>query len=164
MRKGIVLAAAALLAACTPFGVWLYEEPTVRLEEVLLDTSSGPSALPPYVILAVKNRNDFELSLRQVELVLRIDGRDVGRIELDTVVTLAPIATRPVRIMVPPADDRARSRIAGLRNGSHRYAVAGRARVDTPIGERRIGFEHEIRGGESAAVPSNGGDSLARSD
>ena len=43
----------------------------------------------------------------------------------------------------------------------HRYAIEGRARVDTPIGERRIGFEHEIRG-EAASASGSGGDSLAR--
>ena len=103
MRTGIPLVA-VLLVACTPMGVWLYEEPTVGLEDVLIDTSTGESALPPYVILAVKNRNDFELSLRHVELVLHIDGGEIGRIAVDTIVTLAPITVRPVRLMVPPLD------------------------------------------------------------
>ena len=126
-------------------GVWLYEEPTVGLEDVLIDTRASDSALPPYVVLGVRNRNDFELSLRQIEVELRIDGENIGKIEVDTVVTLAPIATRPVRIKVPPVDAAARNRIAALRAGIHRYAISGRARLDTPIGERRIGFHQEIR-------------------
>lgn len=164
MRKGIPLAALAILAACTPMGVWLYEEPTVGLEDVLIDTSAGESALPPYVILAVKNRNDFELSLRHIELVLQIDGNEIGRVAVDTIVTLEAIAVRPVRVRVPPLDAQARGRIAGLRAGVHRYAVAGRARLETPIGERRIGFKHEIRGEAEAAAasPGGGGDSLAK--
>jgi len=140
--------AVTLLAACTPFGVWLYEEPTVGLDEVLIDTSSAESALPPYVILAVKNRNDYELSLRNVELVLRVDGRDVGSVAVDTIVTLGPIATRAVRLKVPPI------RIAGTRSGTHRYGIVGRARLETPIGERRIGFHEEIRG---EAAPTGAG-------
>lgn len=153
MRARAIIAV-TLLAACTPFGVWLYEEPTVGLDEVLIDTSSAESALPPYVILAVKNRNDYELSLRNVELVLRVDGRDVGSVAVDTVVTLGPIATRAVRLKVPPNDAEARTRIAGTRSGSHRYGIVGRARLDTPIGERRIGFREEIRG---EAAPTGAG-------
>jgi hypothetical protein len=161
MRRRIALAAAALLAACTPMGLWLYEEPTVGLDDVLIDTSVGEAALPPYVILAVRNRNDFELSLRYIELVLQIDGRDIGRVGIDTLVALAPAAIQPVRLKVTPADAPARERISALRAGLHRYAITGRARLDTPIGERRIGFQHEIRG-EAAAAPGSGGDSLAR--
>jgi hypothetical protein len=162
MRTGIPLVILALLAACTPMGVWLYEEPTVGLEDVLIDTSAGESALPPYVVLAVKNRNDFELSLRHIELVLQIDGRDIGRVAVDTTVTLAPIAVRPVRLKVPPLDGQARGHITALREGMHRYGIAGRARLDTPIGERRIGFQHEIRGEAAAQTRDRGGDSLAR--
>jgi hypothetical protein len=145
------LALIALLAACTPMGVWLYEEPTVGLDDVLIDTSAGDAALPPYVILAVKNRNDFELSLRHIELLLQIDGNDIGTVRVDTIVTLAPLAIRPVRVKVAPTDGTARGRISALRAGIHRYAVVGRARLETPIGERRIGFRHEIRG-EAAAT------------
>lgn len=160
MTRRIALAAAALLAACTPMGLWLYEEPTVGLDDVLIDTSVGEAALPPYVILAVRNRNDFEVSLRYIELLLEIDGRGIGSVELDTVVTLAPIATQPVRVLVVPIDAPARERISGLRTGLHRYAITGRARLQTPIGERRIGFQHEIRG-EAAAMSGGRGDSLA---
>lgn len=147
----------AFLSACTPMGVWLYEEPTVGLEDVLIDTSAGDAALPPYVILGVRNRNDFELSLRQIELELRIDGENIGSVDLDTVVTLAPITTRPVRVKVPPVDAAARGRIGALRAGVHRYGIAGRARLDTPIGERRIGFSQEIRAEAEAGSPTDAG-------
>lgn len=140
-------------AGCTPFGLWLYEEPTVALDDVLLDSGPAATALPPYVILAVKNRNDFELSLRRIELVLQIDGRDVGSIDVDTVVTLRPITVHPVRVKVPPADAEAAGRVADVRQGTHRYGVVGRARLDTPIGERRVGFAHEIRGEAVADAP-----------
>ena len=66
--------------------------------------------------------------------------------------TLAPLAIRPVRVKVAPRDGTARGRISALRAGVHRYAVVGRARLETPIGERRIGFHHEIRGEAVAAT------------
>lgn len=152
MKYGTRLIALALLTACTPMGVWLYEEPTVGLDDVLIDTSAGEAALPPYVILAVRNRNDFEVGLRYVELLLQIDGSDIGNARVDTIVTLAPLETRPVRVKVPPTDAGARARISELRAGIHRYAIVGRARMETPIGERRIGFRHEIRGEAVAAT------------
>jgi hypothetical protein len=144
-RRAIVLAV-ALTAGCTPLGLWVYEEPRIGLQDVLIDTSTSASALPPYVVLTVGNRNDYSLSLRQVELVLQLDGRDIGNVVVDTVVPLRPIMNQPVRIMVPPRDDDARTRLAAIRAGRpHSYAVRGRARVETPIGLRRIGFEEEIR-------------------
>lgn len=151
-RFRYVLLTAALLGGCTPFGLWIYDEPTVEFQDVLIDASTAADALPPYVIVGVANRNDYDLSLRGMDLVFRVDGRDIGTAIVDTVVTLRSRMVQPVRVKVPPADQQARVRLHALASGTHSYVVEGRARIETPLGERRIGFSEEIRGTVAATA------------
>lgn len=144
MRLLPLLTASLLIAGCTPLGLWIYDDPVVALDDVLIDPRTDPGAAPPYVVLAVENRNDYALSLKGLELELRIDDGEIGRTTVDTALTLHGGSVQPVRIMVPPAGESARGRIARMQRGTHRYAILGRARVETPIGERRVGFQQEL--------------------
>lgn len=139
----LTLVLAALGAACTPVGIWLYQEPTVTVSQIALPAGGEDRRLE--VVLALRNVNDFELSVVNVEIRCRVDDHEIGAIALDTTITLARNDTTPVRLPLPLSDAQARRIVDGLRPGLYRYAVQGRATLKTPIGERRVGFNESGR-------------------
>jgi len=133
-----------LLASCTPLGLWIYEDPVVTVARVTLELrETQPNSSPVVVALAVHNRNDYPLSSTRMEVSLRLDGVQIGRLRQDS--------TRPVpmegvsTVALPLAlEKRATpSRLRTLDTGSHRFAVSGRATFQTPIGTRKVRFAEE---------------------
>src|SRR3954452_8830621 len=79
-----------LLGACTPLGLWIYEDPVVTVSRVTLEVrdSRVSTASPVVVALAVHNRNDFPLTSTEMEVALRLDGVPIGSLKRDSTVSV----------------------------------------------------------------------------
>jgi LEA14-like dessication related protein len=92
MRTTLAWAAfGVLVGACTPLGLWIYEDPVVTVSRVTLELreSRSPTSSPVVVALDVHNRNDFPISTTRMELSLRLDGIPIGRLKQDNRVAVA---------------------------------------------------------------------------
>jgi LEA14-like dessication related protein len=134
-----------MLGACTPLGLWLYEDPVVSVYRITLErrASRAPGSSPVVVVLAVQNRNDYPLSTERLELSLHLDGVPIGRIKRDST---APVGTNTVSTLalaLPLEKQATSARLDALVTGSHIFAVRGRATFRTPIGSRKVSFAEE---------------------
>ena len=131
-----------LLGACTPLGLWIYEDPVVTVSRVTLQLRGPSSKAPVVVALSVHNRNDYALSTTRMEVSLRLDGIPIGRLRQDSTL---PVPMEGVTTVALPLVLEKRATASHLRNyaGRHRFAVSGRATFETPIGTRRVRFEEE---------------------
>jgi LEA14-like dessication related protein len=136
---------ALLLSACTPLGLWLYEDPVVTVSRVTLERKQPrtPGTSPVVVALAVDNRNAFALSTERVELSLRLDGVPIGQLKRDSTVAVAMAAISTVAVALPLEKQTTPERLAALGTGTHTFAVQGRATFRTPFGMRKVRFGQE---------------------
>lgn len=134
-----------LLGACTPLGLWIYEDPVVTVSRVTLQVREprSSSMSPVVVALAVHNRNNYPLSTTRMEVSLRLDGVPIGRLKQDSTVPVATDAVSTVALPLRLEKHATPSRLQGLDSGSHRFAVIGRATFRTPIGTRKVRFAEE---------------------
>jgi LEA14-like dessication related protein len=144
MRRLVLsaLAAGALAAgsaACTPLGLWLYDDPRISVNEltVALDQSAEPFG----VTLRLENPNDFDVTIARVETELSLDGRSVSRATHEQPSTLPDGGDAQVRVPMQTSDSVRQALSAQLATGTHRYLVQGRVTLNTPIGERRVSFQ-----------------------
>jgi hypothetical protein len=133
------------LGACTPLGLWIYEDPVVSVYRVTLELREPRSlgASPVTVALAVENRNDYPLSTERVELSLRMDGVPIGRVAHASPV---PVATDTISTVAMPLRLESRTtpgQLQALGSGIHLFAVRGKATFRTPIGRREVRFAEE---------------------
>lgn len=135
----------ALVGACTPLGLWIYEDPVVTVSRVTLELRNPRvSATSPVVVsLAVANRNDFPLSSTEMEIALRLDGVPIGRLKRDSTVPVETDAVSTVALPLKLEKQATPSRLKTLDTGSHRFAISGRATFETPIGTRKVRFAEE---------------------
>ena len=73
--------------ACTPLGLWVYEDPGVRVSRVRLGTDSF-SLAPVLIALDVQNPNDYPVSTVHVQLSLELDDERIGELNRDSTVVL----------------------------------------------------------------------------
>jgi LEA14-like dessication related protein len=134
-----------LLTACTPVGLWLYEDPVVTVAGIRLnlEASRQSGSAPVIVALAVKNSNDYPLSTGQVELSLRLDGVAIGRLQRDSPVEVATDTVSTVALALALRDDAMQENLKVFGSGTHNFAVRGRATFRTPIGVRKVRFAQE---------------------
>lgn len=134
-----------VLGACTPLGLWVYEDPVVTVSRVTLELKEArPLETSPVVVaLAVENRNTYALSTERVELSLRLDGVRIGQVDRDSAVPVAKAAVSTVALALPPQKQSTPERLAALGSGRHTFAVQGRATFRTPFGMRQVQFEQE---------------------
>lgn len=133
------------LGACTPLGLWLYEDPVVSVFRITLARRvSGPAGSSPViVVLAVQNRNDYPLSTERLELSLRLDGVPIGQFKRDSTAPVGTNTVSTVAVALPVEKHTTPARLNALVKGSHVFAVRGRATFRTPIGSRRVSFAEE---------------------
>jgi LEA14-like dessication related protein len=133
------------LSACTPLGLWLYEDPVVTVSGITLERggSRPPGSSPVIVALAVQNLNDYPLSTERLELSLRLDGVPIGRLKRDSTVPVGTDTISTVALALPLEKQATSARLASLVTGLHTFAVRGRATFRTPIGTRKVSFAHE---------------------
>jgi len=129
------------VAACTPLGLWVYDDPGLEVSRVRLD-HDATGAAPVVVGLAVWNPNDYDLSTARLELQLRLDDVTVGHFSRDSIIPVpqAGLADFALPLTVPTGP--IRERIRRLSSGTHRFAVVGRATFSTPFGQRNVRFAH----------------------
>lgn len=134
-----------VVTACTPLGLWIYEDPVVTVSGITLQRGGSlpPGASPVIVALAVQNLNDYPLSAERLELSLRLDGVPIGRLKRDSTVPVGTDSTSTVALALPLEKQATSARLEALATGSHTFAVRGRATFRTPIGTRKVSFAHE---------------------
>jgi LEA14-like dessication related protein len=136
------VALVVVLGACTPLGLWVYEDPIVTVSRVTLEVKET-RRLGMIVALAVDNRNTYALSSERVELSLRLDGLPMGRVDRDSTVSVAKTTVSTVALALPLQKQTTPERLAALGSGTHTFAVQGRATFRTPFGMRAVQFEQE---------------------
>lgn len=131
-----------LSSACTPLGLWLYEDPVVTVSRITLELRKPARAKPPPVVVAldVKNVNDYPLSAERLELSLRVDGISVGKLRHDSTVAVATESISTLAVAMPVERWAISDRLEASRRVSHIVAVQGRATFRTPIGIRKVRF------------------------
>ena len=132
--------ATATLVACTPLGLWVYDDPGLEVSRVRVNHDA--SANPVVVGLAVWNPNDYDVSTSRLELELKLDDMPVGRFSRDSVVAVPTVGLADVALPLTLRGEAVRQRIRALRSGTHRFAVEGRATFSTPFGPRKVRFAH----------------------
>ena len=138
------------VAACTPLGVWIYEDPGVTVSRVrVAPDGQGPS--PVMVALDLRNPNDYTVSTTRVELWLVLDGLAIGRLDQDSSVAL-PKGTATVALPLTPNRATTPARLRAFGSGIHRFSVQGRATFATPVGKRKVRFAQT---GEMAFGPAD---------
>lgn len=132
------------LTACTPVGLWLYEDPVVTVAGIRLNLeASGPLTAPVIIALAVKNSNDYPLSAEQVELSLRLDGVPIGSLKRDSTMQVATDTVSTVALALALEEQTTPEHLQVFGSGTHNFAVRGRATFRTPIGTRKVRFAQE---------------------
>ena len=139
-----VLAWGFLIGACTPLGLWLYEDPVVTVSQITFQfVRSDTTPAPVIVALALKNSNDYPLEAEQVELSLRLDGVPIGRLKRDSTVSVATDTVSTVALPLPLDGSTTPEHLRSIGSGTHTFAVRGRAIFQTPIGKRDVRFAQE---------------------
>jgi LEA14-like dessication related protein len=128
--------------ACTPLGLWLYEDPGVSVSRVRVGADSLTLA-PVLIALDLQNPNDFPLSAVHVQLSLALDDEPIGELNRDSTVVLPRDTTSTVALPLVVAAELSAGRLTTLRVGTHRFTVMGRAEFTTPIGKRNVRFAQE---------------------
>jgi hypothetical protein len=134
-----------LLGACTPLGLWIYDDPVVTVHRVTLELREPrpAGASPVTVALAMRNRNDYPLSTERVELSLRMDGVPIGRLAHEQPVAVAMDTISTVAMPLSLEKRTTPEQLQALGSGTHLFAVRGRATFRTPIGVREVRFAQE---------------------
>lgn len=132
---------AAAVAACTPLGLWVYDDPGLEVSRVRLDQDAAGAA-PVVVGLAVWNPNDYDLSTSRLELNLRLDDMTVGHYSRDSVIPVPQTGLADLVLPLTVPAGAVRERIRRMGSGTHRFAVEGRAIFSTPFGRRNVRFAH----------------------
>jgi LEA14-like dessication related protein len=124
--------------ACTPLGVWVYEDPGVTVSRVRVNAEAR-EASPVIVALNVRNPNDFTVSTVRVELWLALDGLAIGQLDQRGSVDL-PKGTATVALPLVPNRATTPARLQAFVSGIHRFSIQGRATFTTPVGKRKVRF------------------------
>ncbi|MGH7509819.1 MAG: hypothetical protein ACREMZ_10145 [Gemmatimonadales bacterium] len=134
-----------LLGACTPLGLWIYEDPIIWLHQITLELRepAPPGSFPVVVALAMENPNDYPLSTERVELFLRVDGIAIGRLDHNGAVPVAMDTISTVAMPLTLERKTTRAHLQALESGTRLFAVRGRATFRTPIGVRKVRFAQE---------------------
>lgn len=135
--------AGILASGCVPLGIWVFTEPVVTVSSI---SFNGDSTRPVELTLQVRNPNDFDVELEQVQLLLSIRGQAVVDTAIDAAVTLLQLERRDVTLNVQQQMMAAGFSVSSMQPGRHPYAVSGEAHLSTPIGIRRIKFQQAGEG------------------
>jgi hypothetical protein len=131
----------AVVAACTPLGLWVYGDPGLEVSRVRLDHQAA-GAQPVVLGLSVWNPNDYDVSTSRLELRLVLDDMTVGHFAKDSISPVAHSGLTDVALPLTVPAGPVRERIRTLGSGTHRFAVEGRATFLTPFGRRKVRFAH----------------------
>ena len=138
-RVGFAALLASASGACTPLGLWVYEEPKVEVTGIAVDPTAD-AQFPVQIGLSVSNANDFEVSLIRVQVRFLVGGNTLVERELPTAALFPARDRQTVKIGVSSADLVPGARQRAVPGASQKYFLDGYALLKTPLGERRIPF------------------------
>jgi hypothetical protein len=130
------------VAACTPLGLWMYQDPAVKVARVRIDPDPDGRA-PVIVALDLQNPNDYEVSATGVQLRLRLDELAIGQLAQSNSVPLPRASSSALEVPLTPTQAISSARLQAFGSGLHHYAVEGQATFSTPIGRRKVHFTEE---------------------
>lgn len=133
---------AAAAGACTPAGLWVYDDPAFDATRPRLDRGRATDSTV-VVALDVWNPNDYEVTTSRLELRLRLDGDVVGHFQRDSAIPLPRTRAATVRLPFTPSADATR-KLAAIPAGTDHFQVEGLAVFQTPFGERRVDVTHRV--------------------
>jgi LEA14-like dessication related protein len=139
-RRLLGLGLAAVVASCTPLGLWVYDDPGLEVSRVRLNHDAP--AEPVVLGLAVWNPNDYDVTTSRLELQLRLDDVPVGHFSRDSVIAVPQVGLADFAVPLTVPSGPIRQRIRALGSGTHRFKVQGRATFSTPFGPRNVRFAH----------------------
>lgn len=151
MTRPLLACLVTAVAACTPLGLWIYDDPAFAVSRVRVSQDSSGAA-PVVVGLAVWNPNLYELSTARLELQLRLDDLTVGHFSRDSIIAFPQTGVASLALPLTVAAGPVRQRLRALARGTHRFSVEGTATFSTPFGPRDVPFVHAgdlAFGGES---------------
>jgi hypothetical protein len=130
--------------ACTPLGLWIYDDPAVTLSRVRLNVRDS-IAHPVSIALDLRNPNDYELTTTRVEFRLQLDDLPTGTGQLTrgNILPLPKLGTATVALPLKLRREITACYLLGLRLGTHRFLMEGQATFTTPFGLRKVRFAHE---------------------
>ena len=134
-----------LFSDCTPLGLWMYEDPTVTVSDVRIQTGALVKGERVEVVLTVRNRNDYDVLVDSVVVSLALDSVPLGKVLHAPGTPVPRNGSTNIRIPVDSMSPQAISMLNSLQPGIHAYRVGGAARIGTPIGERRVSFQLSAR-------------------
>jgi hypothetical protein len=140
------------MVACTPLGLWLYQDPRVTISRVRVDADTT-NIRPVVVALDLSNPNDYVVSATRVELRLVLDDLPIGRFDQDRSLVV-PKGTATMALPLIPDRSATRFRLQAFSSGVHRFAIEGRATFATPIGKRKVRFAQTGELGFGQQLPS----------
>jgi LEA14-like dessication related protein len=140
-RRLLGAGAMAVVAACTPMGLWVYDDPGLEVSRVRLDHQAAGTE-PVVLGLSVWNPNDYDVSTSRLELLLKLDDMTVGHFAKDSIIPVPQTGLADVALPLTVPTGPVRERIRTLGSGTHRFAVEGRATFLTPFGRRNVRFAH----------------------
>lgn len=152
IRLLATLALLPVLQACTPLGLWVYEDPSMALRQAttigaLRGSVGGGDSLE--MVLVGCNLNDYDLTGQSVHSRLTISGQTVAEGVRDGRILLATRDTSRFSVSLPMPEV---LRSADATPRTFELLVA--SRVQTPLGERDLTYS--LRG-----VVQRSGDNLA---
>jgi LEA14-like dessication related protein len=144
MARGRVLHLCCLLPvlACTPLGVWVYEDPRVTVDRVRVDADAAQGIPPVIVALAVHNPNDFTLSATRLEFRLVLDDLPIGRLDRTGKVSV-PKGVATMALPIETDRDATPAQLQAFNSGIHRFTIEGKATFATPLGKRKVRFTQQ---------------------
>lgn len=136
-RLSVALVLFPALVACTPLGLWVYQDPSLALREAALvripaDPVSGDSL---EMVLVGCNVNDYDLMGASVRSRLAVAGQTVSEGITDRRILLATRDTSRFTVMLPLSD------IMTTVDGSARpFELLVASVVRTPLGDRDLSY------------------------
>lgn len=129
--SGLLLSYAA--AACTPLGMWLYEDPTFALAAVqLVGEGSGTTSLE--FVMAGCNRNDYDIQAQRLDVQLELNGTRVGKMTQDVPIMLTMRDQTPVPVQLAGWSDPG----SASREREVSFRLVGTGVISSPVGERKV--------------------------
>src|SRR5207245_644212 len=109
--------------ACTPIGVWIYEDPQVTVDRVRVNAYAGDDS-PVVVALARHNPNDFAVSATRLEFQLVLDDLPIGRLDRKGSLSV-PKGIAKVAVPIEPDRGTTSGRLQAFYSGVHRFMIEG---------------------------------------
>lgn len=133
-RRASSLTLAAAASACTPLGMWLYEDPTFALAAVqLVGEGSGTTSLE--FVMAGCNRNDYDVQAQRLDVQLELNGSRVGKMTQDVPIMLTMRDQTPVPVLLPGWSG---SPSPGAEEREVTFKLVGTGVISSPMGQRTV--------------------------